>query len=976
MKSENSFSIQTTVSFLVLSLFSVFLLFVFAAKDSFLTPFSGVVVKTEFLGTQGQVLEQFSETSFLGKPHLPQGTYAVRFYLDKKALDATINQYSLLLSPMENALRIRVDGTIVQEFGSFSKGTSPRLREYVFNHSDYDIKRDVAIEMRVSSLAGRDFEFFKSSGLADSKRVAYLGFFRAFANYYGYLGLSAVFLTIFLFVLIVGLNAGLVKQALPQAISFLCQSWVSLYFSRFYFELPDYVWFYRVSFVVYVAGFGFFLWYLSSELTRSVVREALRYLSWIFIGLAGILLVSSTQLEFLKLVDLYKSFLLALGVTAIAVWGLLFVYFRKTPGRDGTRQLGLLASTAIIMMGYVLDVLRSFGYSLFLYNVGPYAYLIGFLILLAVFVSRINGQYQVALSQERDAAVARTTQMLAHDVRKPFSMLQMIVEMIHDAKSIDEIQDVAARSLPELERAMSSVNGLIQDVMEISSQSKPVLEDTKVESVLLHVLDDTFRVVPQTNVGIVYHLKHETQIKVHTSKLFRVFSNILHNALQAMSYDGLIWIKTRNLYSSSGGSFVEFTIGNGGSFVAKNDIPYLFDAFFTKGKKGGTGLGLAIAKKIVTDHGGTVTCVSGKDRTYPDGFVEFIFTVPASSLNSPPFLNDLPKSSKELTESYTRWFHGQRPNKLLSTGKDDATLEKELTWQLHSLEEPLRVLIVDDESIYRNALASQLQKSSGLNQYIHLEFATSSSECFALVKKSKPFHLIIMDVDLGENSLNGFECVQSLRAAQVGAFICVHSNRMLANDNKQAIELGANAFLPKPLSRSHFLKLIIQSCESMLTPSSNSLELKPVEWESSASDLATRSKSTASPVHSDSHLSSKKTFVFVDDSEIARSHWEKKWPSDFGNLITFSSPEGFLSWLEQSSEPSRQSLAAVFTDLNFDHSSTFDGHLLALEVRNRLKIPVFLTSHSTFAQNPPGTAWNRSLPKNPPSLEELVQLMV
>jgi signal transduction histidine kinase len=91
-----------------------------------------------------------------------------------------------------------------------------------------------------------------------------------------------------------------------------------------------------------------------------------------------------------------------------------------------------------------------------------------------------------------------------------------------------------------------------------------------------------------------------------------------------MREKGNLWIRT-----SEQEGFVEFTLGNGGSFIPAESLSKLFDAFFTSGKRGGTGLGLAIAKTIVEAHGGSIRCVSEKTEEHPTGLVEFTFTLPA-----------------------------------------------------------------------------------------------------------------------------------------------------------------------------------------------------------------------------------------------------------------------------------------------------------------------------------------------------------
>ena len=73
-------------------------------------------------------------------------------------------------------------------------------------------------------------------------------------------------------------------------------------------------------------------------------------------------------------------------------------------------------------------------------------------------------------------------------------------------------------------------------------------------------------------------------------------------------------------------SMVEVVVGNSNSFIASEDLAKIFEAFFTNGKSDGTGLGLAICHKFVTAHGGTIRCVSDRDKG-----TEFIFTLPAGA---------------------------------------------------------------------------------------------------------------------------------------------------------------------------------------------------------------------------------------------------------------------------------------------------------------------------------------------------------
>ena len=50
---------------------------------------------------------------------------------------------------------------------------------------------------------------------------------------------------------------------------------------------------------------------------------------------------------------------------------------------------------------------------------------------------------------------------------------------------------------------------------------------------------------------------------------------------------------------------VTVTISDDGDGIAKEDLPHVFDRFYT-GKTGNTGIGLALTKEIVKLHGGEI----------------------------------------------------------------------------------------------------------------------------------------------------------------------------------------------------------------------------------------------------------------------------------------------------------------------------------------------------------------------------------
>ena len=418
---------------------------------------------------------------------------------------------------------------------------------------------------------------------------------------------------------------------------------------------------------------------------------------------------------------------------------------------------------------------------------------------------RLQSRYELELSARADSAVARMTHMLAHDVRRPFSILRMGLGMLNGAKDPTSVRNILSRLTPEIDKAVSSVDGLIADVMEVGSTSTQLIQEpASPESLVEAALSDIFRVYPNSDIGIAYSFKHTHMVNVHVQKVGRVFSNIAGNALQAMNYKGTIWFKTKER-----DGLVEFCVGNSGSVIPAENLPKLFDAFFTSGKKGGTGLGLAIAQKVVTAHGGRIWCESSKTLEHPDGKVEFYFTMPVAEDRRCQSTASLPLHSSEIRRALEAI---AAPASDASVDKGELTLEADITEVRERLGRPLRVLVVDDEAVYRNALAAYLNRTPELVQSITIATASNAEGALEALH-GQAFDLVITDVDMGPESLDGFELVRELRARGLQALVCVHSNRIVAADHQTAILAGANAFLPKPMARAQLLRLALQAAE-------------------------------------------------------------------------------------------------------------------------------------------------------------------
>jgi signal transduction histidine kinase len=94
-------------------------------------------------------------------------------------------------------------------------------------------------------------------------------------------------------------------------------------------------------------------------------------------------------------------------------------------------------------------------------------------------------------------------------------------------------------------------------------------------------------------------------------KLEQAVINILINSIDALPEGGTIEISTRVLTENNGCLRVDFS--DNGPGISSEDLPYIFDPFFSSKKKG-TGLGLMNVKKIIEAHGGRVDVAPKKPQ--------------------------------------------------------------------------------------------------------------------------------------------------------------------------------------------------------------------------------------------------------------------------------------------------------------------------------------------------------------------------
>jgi signal transduction histidine kinase len=92
------------------------------------------------------------------------------------------------------------------------------------------------------------------------------------------------------------------------------------------------------------------------------------------------------------------------------------------------------------------------------------------------------------------------------------------------------------------------------------------------------------------------------KIRIDRRRLSKVFVNLIQNAIQHSPASSVVRVEARRVLDGNY-DWVECAIKDSGAGILEQDIPKIFEPFFSK-RRGGTGLGLAIAQRIMQEHGG------------------------------------------------------------------------------------------------------------------------------------------------------------------------------------------------------------------------------------------------------------------------------------------------------------------------------------------------------------------------------------
>lgn len=203
--------------------------------------------------------------------------------------------------------------------------------------------------------------------------------------------------------------------------------------------------------------------------------------------------------------------------------------------------------------------------------------------------------------------------MIAHDIRKPFSMLNHYLLFVQDIASPEEIRETTHMFAEEMEKAIDAVDNLLKILLEEDYEFKLKKEVITPEYIVQSALEETMKKHPDTNVSVNYKYQHTGMVQVDAMKIHDVCVSIIDNAVTTMTSNDTLIISTKE---NSTSDYITLSIRHTGSYIDETDAARFFDIFYSHEGNNGNSLSLAISKQIISAHGGQMWCHSSREEEY------------------------------------------------------------------------------------------------------------------------------------------------------------------------------------------------------------------------------------------------------------------------------------------------------------------------------------------------------------------------
>jgi two-component system cell cycle sensor histidine kinase/response regulator CckA len=321
---------------------------------------------------------------------------------------------------------------------------------------------------------------------------------------------------------------------------------------------------------------------------------------------------------------------------------------------------------------------------------------------------------------------------IAHDFN---NILTAVIGNASLARLSMSEQDASFAVLGDIEKAAIRARALTQQLLTFSKGGAPVKKITPLNDI---IRDTVQFALSGSNISAHFELAPDLWLAdADAEQISHAINNIVINAREAMPQGGTIAVRTENAEITRDTAlplaprrYVKISIEDHGGGISREDLPRVFDPYYTTKAQQHGGLGLAVAYFVVRKHDGYILVDSE-----PDVATTFSIYLPAAG------------------------------------GAAEDAREPEA--QPEALEGHGRILVMDDEEIVRGVLGRILERF-GYEAAFSRDGMEAIDTYRAAMESGNPFDAVIMDLTV-TGGMGGRDAIELLRLVDPNVVAIVSS---------------------------------------------------------------------------------------------------------------------------------------------------------------------------------------------------------
>src|SRR5205823_12097723 len=144
----------------------------------------------------------------------------------------------------------------------------------------------------------------------------------------------------------------------------------------------------------------------------------------------------------------------------------------------------------------------------------------------------------VLKSTERLTVIGRLAASIAHEINNPLDAIKNIFYLLHDCVTPEQ-----AAQIKIAEQELNKITEIIRRTLGFARET-PALSEIEINTVLDETIELLSRKIQQKNISIQKRYRLQTPVTANSGEMRQIFVNLIANALDAMSLNGHISLRT------------------------------------------------------------------------------------------------------------------------------------------------------------------------------------------------------------------------------------------------------------------------------------------------------------------------------------------------------------------------------------------------------------------------------------------------